>query len=434
MFPNPQEALPLPTNPTLEEYERRAEDLVKACESGDPDAIRAWAARWVESVAAARSTADQPVHDLDRDVGQVAKFAGTKLSNGEATCVLADARFVIARVQGFESWPKFAKHIELLALERSPVSTFEAAADAVVDGDVTTLERLLRDDPTLIHARSTREHRSTLLHYLSANGVENYRQRTPKNAVKVAEVLLGAGAEVDAEANVYGGGATALGLIATSVHPFRAGVQNDLVDVLLKHGARLDHETAAGNRQNLINGCLANGRREAAEYLAARGATLDLEGAAGVGRLDLVKGFFNDDGNLKGSATPSQMKDGFSWACEYGRADVVEFLLQCGVDVGARLRPHGQTGLHWAAYGGHALIVRALIERGALLDVTDETFGTTPLSWALYAWSEEPAAAPSRYHEVVAMLVAAGAVVKPEWLNDERVRGDPNMRAAFGVR
>ena len=43
-----------------------------------------------------------------------------------------------------------------------------------------------------------RSHRATLLHYVGANGVEDYRQRSPQNAVAVAEALLAAGAEVDA--------------------------------------------------------------------------------------------------------------------------------------------------------------------------------------------------------------------------------------------
>ena len=83
-----------------------------------------------------------------------------------------------------------------------PVSQFEAAAHAIVTGDVATLKRLLGENPQLIRARSTREHRATLLHYVSANSVEGYRQKTPKNVVKVAEILLQAGAEVDAEAQV----------------------------------------------------------------------------------------------------------------------------------------------------------------------------------------------------------------------------------------
>ena len=52
MYPNPQEALPLPARPNLEQYKKLAKDLVKACRSGDPAAIRDWAVRWIEKLAA----------------------------------------------------------------------------------------------------------------------------------------------------------------------------------------------------------------------------------------------------------------------------------------------------------------------------------------------------------------------------------------------
>jgi hypothetical protein len=90
-------------------------------------------------------------------------------------------------------------HVQELARTNSPVSAFEAAADAIVGGDMQTLRKLLAEDPRLVHQRSTREHHSTLLHYVSANGVEDFRQKTPKNIVEVANVLLDAGAEMDAE-------------------------------------------------------------------------------------------------------------------------------------------------------------------------------------------------------------------------------------------
>jgi hypothetical protein len=65
----------------------------------------------------------------------------------------------------------------------------------IVTGDLTTLDGLLDRDPELIRARSTRTHHSMLLHYIGANGVEGFRQRTPENAVQVAEALPGAGAQ-----------------------------------------------------------------------------------------------------------------------------------------------------------------------------------------------------------------------------------------------
>src|SRR5204862_6857528 len=107
------------------------------------------------------------------------------------------------------------------------------------------------------------------------------------------------------------------------------------------------------------------GRKQAAEFFASRGARLDLEGAAVVGRLDVVKSFFADDGSLKPPATHKQLTEAFAWACEFGRTAVVDFLLQRGMDLTANLRHHGQTGLHWAAYGANVDTVKLLLERGA---------------------------------------------------------------------
>ena len=348
-----------------------------------------------------------------------------------------DAKSIILWNHHFESWQKFADHLKAFRQKDSPVAQFEAAVDAIVAGKIPTLRRLLRHNPELIRARSSRNHRATLLHYVGANGVEYFRQKTPKNAVKVAEVLLQAGAEVDAMADMYSG-STTLGLIATSIHPFLAGVQNALIDTFLKHGAQIDHANAAGNKQSIVNGCLANGRPDAAEFLAKRGARLDLEGAAGVGRLNIVKSFFNEDGSLKPNATEAQMRSGFNWACEYGRTRVVEFLLQTKFDFNQIHR--GETGLHWAAYAGHVDVVKLLLKQKDRVDIKDERFSGTPLGWALYVWGESrPGPKRDRYYKVVSLLVAAGAQVDPAWINesdrgfplDKRIGDDSRMRAAL---
>jgi ankyrin repeat protein len=423
MFPNPHDALPLPPRPNLEQYKKQAKDLVKACRSAEVDGIRSWAAKWVETLATLQGQAItiKLRASLVRRVNEVAEFARRKLLRsdaGQARCGLADAQFVIARSHGFTSWPNFVKHIEALARAGSPVSQFEAAAGAIVNGDAATLKRLLSENPQLIRARSTREHRATLLHYVSANGVEGYRQKTPKNAVKAAEVLLRAGAEVDAEAQVYGGGATTLGLVATSIHPEQAGVQIRLMEILLEHGAAIDRRSEAGNRQCLVNTCLANGRRNAAEFLAKRGARLDLEGAAGLGRLDAVKRFFNDDGSLKANATKTQMERGFMWACEYGRDGVVDFLLQKGVDLLAQANT-GQTGLHWAVIGGQPETIRSLLERGASLEALN-SYGGTALGQAL--WSAINGDPHIDYVRTIETLLDAGARIEDgslAWLAEQ---------------
>ena len=420
VYPNPQDVVPLPAGSRLEQYETHSRNLAAACRSGEPDAIHRWATQW-----------GAPIEELEA-------FARQTLASGD--CALAGAQLVLAQVHGFNGWPTFAAHLGDLAHAESTVSRFEAAAEAVVAGDIPALERILHEQPALIRTRSTRVHQATLLHYAAANGVENYRQKTPLNAVAVAKTLLAAGADVDAEAEMYGGGCTTLGLVATSIHPERAGVQNALMQILIDHGAQIDRPGAAGNNHSFITGCLANGRGPAAEYIAAHGARLDLEGAAGIGRLDVVKEYFDADGRLKPPATTKQMEAAFGWACEYGRIDVVAFLLEREIPVDAAVKHDGQTGLHWAAICGHADVVSLLLERHASVGIVDRTYGGTPLTWALHGWSDPPYGTPStRYYEVVARLVRAGAAVNENWFDDasdqtafgKALRADARMCAAL---
>jgi ankyrin repeat protein len=438
MFPNPQDSLPLPHRPDLDQYKKLAKDLVKACKSGDPAAIGMWTAKWVTNLVRLQGvviTPQLPVR-IDRWVQQVEEFARRKLeggTSGSAACGLADAQFVMARAHGFESWPRFARHVEALTRESSSVSKFESATDAIIHGNAQALIQWLREEPELIRAHSTREHQATLLHYVSANGIEGYRQKTPENAVKIAEILLQAGAEVDATANVYGGGATTLGLVATSIHPEQANVQIALLETLLNFGADIHHPGLAGNGHSAVTGCLANGCGQAAEFLAGRGTQMNLEEASGVGRLDVVKTFFNEDGSLKPAATREQMLQGFLWACGYGRNRVVEFFIDNGLDLGAQDRD-GQTGLHWAAIFGQLETIRMLLERKAPLE-TRNVYGGTVLGQAL--WSAINSERGIDYVPILETLIAAGAKMEPgslDWLEQQNGSSSKKERLAAVLR
>jgi hypothetical protein len=422
---------PLPRHPDLEQYKNQAKALLKAFKSGETDALT----RLRRYHPRLRGRPDTN----DRNGVTNEEIRRAKLS-------LADAQSIIAREHQFANWPRFVKHLTALNRKDSAVARFEAAADAIVEGDLAALRRLLRDDPELIRARSTREHRATLLHYVGANAVESYRQKSPGNIVKIAKILLDAGAEVDADFD-YGPmrkrypertGSTTLGMAATSCHPAAAGVQIPLLEILIKHGASVDGLPKAWNP---VIAALHNGRGHAAAYLARRGARLDLEGAAGTGRLEVVKTFFNETGGLRPNASRKQMELGLMWACEYGHAKVVDFLLKRGAGVAAM--PHGETGLHWAAYAGHARLVRTLLKWGAPVHAKDKRFSGSPLGWGLYGWCDQPADANRNgYYEVVARLVAAGATVEPEWLAASkrgfpiarRIRADKRMRAALNEK
>lgn len=301
---------------------------------------------------------------------------------------------------------------------------FEAAVEAVVRGDEDGLRAMLEARPELARARSRRAHGAALLHYTAANGVEDERQRTPGNVARVARMLLEAGAEVDAEAEAYGGRATALELAATSVHPERAGVQIELLEVLAGHGARIG--------PGLVTACLRNGRKAAAEWAARRVGELDFEGACGVGRMDVVEKYFAG-GRRPGA---EEMRCGFAWACEFGRTEVARALLERGMDGKARLPHHGQTGLHWAAMGGHVETARMLMERGAEVNARDETFGGTALDWVLHGWREAEEKREG-YYETARMLARAGAEINPRWMSaeaglDERMKAELGSGAAGG--
>lgn len=89
----------LPARPDLEQYRKQAKELARTCRNGDPDALL-------------RIARHQPQHTT-----------GTRIA-------LSDAQFVLAREHGFESWPKFAAHIEQLRIARAiadladPVNAF----------------------------------------------------------------------------------------------------------------------------------------------------------------------------------------------------------------------------------------------------------------------------------------------------------------------
>ena len=144
----------------------------------------------------------------------------------------AEVRLAIAREYGYSDWQSVEK-----LMDQSLDAQFESAVELVITGDVKVLKETLIADPTLATQRSRYGHASTLLHYLGANGVESHRQITPLNCVEVAQCLLDAGADVNAHANMYGGGSSTLGLVLTSAHPANAGVTDALANALRHAGA-----------------------------------------------------------------------------------------------------------------------------------------------------------------------------------------------------
>ncbi len=419
MYPNPQDVLPLPRHPDLEHYRKRAKELTRACREGD-EAIRAFASGWIDRLA---TLSDDPpardAADIARRKGQLADFARDRLRR--ADCALNQAQFVLARAHGFTSWNVLVRHLEALAAERSGIGAFERAADAIVDGDLETLGALLAADPALVRARSDREHRATLLHYVAANGVENYRQRTPANILDVTRTLLDAGAEVEAGADMYGIDAKTFDLVVTSGHPRAAGVQDALADLLLAHGARMG--------QGIVFYALANGCPEAAQHLADRGASVDFVEAAGIGDVDAVVRGLETSGPSR-----DELGNALIYAAWYGRHDVVAAMLDRGIDAGIVGPEGGQTALHVAAYRGDEALVASLLARAAPVDVRDRVHGTPPLVWGLHAWLAEGKGDGVAHRAIANRLLDAGARVRPEWLASDGLRAEAALHARMSAR
>lgn len=345
----------------LADYDRAAASLLSDLQDGDVDA--AWRVKWLHP-----------------------RFRGQGVEAVQrATLDLADARQVVAREYAFETWADLAAYTEAVAAG-GPVATFEMAVEAVVAGELASLGAMLRADPALARARSTRRHHATLLHYVAANGVEDARQRTPANAVEIARLLLDAGAEPDALADMYDAKCTTMSMLVSSAHPAGAGVQAALAEVLLDRGAALDGPGT--NWQSAVLTALTFGFADTANVLVRRGAPVrDLPTASGLGRAD-------DTARLLPGSDATARQAALALAAAHGHQEVVALLLDAGADPNS-YNPDGYhshaTPLHLAVLTDQVDLVRLFVERGARLDVRDTLYHGTPLDWAVHEESPEVA-------------------------------------------
>src|SRR5258708_11527446 len=215
---------PVPFRSPLAVYERQAQSLLAGHRAADPTAIDLFHRKHPRF--------------LDEKIKWRPKFIADSEIR-DASLSLDDVRLAIARHYDFLDWPSHAAYVEVVSQEGT-VFAFESAVEAVVNGDLGALQDALRRDSDLVRTRSNRVccfdppvHRATLLHYVAANGVEAYRQKTPPNALEIARTLLQADAEPAALADMYGAGCTTMSMLVSSSHPADAGLQVPLVELLL---------------------------------------------------------------------------------------------------------------------------------------------------------------------------------------------------------
>ncbi|HXO39111.1 MAG TPA: ankyrin repeat domain-containing protein [Candidatus Acidoferrum sp.] len=190
---------PLPARSNLEQYKKQAKELLKLCHAADAESMR-------------RVRENHPRFSNVADAG---------LRNARLT--LADAQLVVAREHGFESWPKFAKRIEVINSEiaalANPLAAFiEAAiwhgtleaADAIlvahpeiarssihaaaILGDDAAVSRLIAAEPRNVMKKEA-PYDGDALAYLCLSRYLRLDKTRSDAFVRAAKALLDAGAD-----------------------------------------------------------------------------------------------------------------------------------------------------------------------------------------------------------------------------------------------
>jgi ankyrin repeat protein len=270
---------------------------------------------------------------------------------------------------------------------------FHAAMDAIKTDDLDRFRALIDDDPSLATTRSSIGH-PTLLQCLALSG------NNLEHKLEMARLLLNAGADPNGP----------LGACSSCDNI-------EVAELLLDSGAAVN---GTGGWSPLEEALYWNNRGMADLLLRRGSAVQNLRMAAGLGRVDLIEGFFNSDGSLKPEAgiinwpwgdlqviansnfdragkeslasrfaswtndRQSILNNAFVYACIGGFIPTAELLLSKGAEINTI--PGGfdyaGTGLHYAAYFGHRSMADFLLDRGADLHIKDTKVASTPVEWA----------------------------------------------------
>lgn len=417
----------------LDFYRRRAKELLKLARSGSREASERFARHHPDF-----SDSNAPQDNI----------------------ALNQAQLVIAREQGFSSWPRFKAYID--SLERSGNQSPEDRLQEIIRAkEVDSLAAFFGQEPRAASFR------------VEPLGVTPLHIAASVNWVEGAEFLLAAGADVNAlsenlgmtplrMAIGYGASEVALFLLESGADPNlsdsdqKTNVQTAayagnaaMIRALIDHGATVDifgaialsneelvreicardpdslkqrmcshqsvtifplHLAAYLNSTSMIDLLIDLGADHAAEDEQGRRA-IDLALQAGnrqaYERLSALGSAANPELiALVGSADRAEriarlhqaLVDNDLSSAEAELDADPSLISQHFPDVWGTGGTFGATALHWAAMFGHIEMARMLLERGASLTARDLTYDATPLGWA----------AEYRRREMVAFLEANG--------------------------
>jgi ankyrin repeat protein len=293
----------LPAKPSLEHLKKQAKQLLHDFQEGQPAAIE--------------------------------RLRSLAPLTGSMTPKLAEAQYVIAREYGFASWPKLREHVDSLTRVRQPAELLSAAVCA---SDASKVARVLEEHPEL-----KAQINEPMVNYGGMQAIFAAVQRSDR---KTVDVLLRAGADINARSRSWAGGmgvldecspemsalliewgavvdvhsAARLGmfeklqeLVTADTAAIRARGANgqtplhfastiEIAQYLLEHGADIDardiqHESTPA--QHMLRVVQARhyprNRQDIARYLVDQGCRTDILMAAALGDLQLVRRHLDAD-------------------------------------------------------------------------------------------------------------------------------------------
>ena len=270
---------PLPPRPNLEQLKKQAKDLLKSCKAGDAESLR----RLSEAHRSSTPGRSQ---------------------SGRPDWSLSDAQNAIAREYGFARWSELKAHVESVMLEAGDL--IELLKSAFCDDDARLVAKVLERHPEL-KARINEP-----VAGFDSPAITAVRSR------EMLEVLLAAGADINAKSRWWAGG---FGLLHTA-------------------------------------------SPELAACAIQRGAAVDIHAAARLGLIGRVRELIDADPGL----VHARGGDGQTPLHFASSVEIAGYLLDHGAEIDARDVDHESTPAQYMV-GDRQEIVRYLIRRGCATDV-----------------------------------------------------------------
>ena len=264
------------------------------------------------------------------------------------------------------------------------VLSAEEIHQAVREGDLAAVKRLVEEKPGLVNLKDTSG--AIPLHYAAAVGQK-----------EIVELLLEKGADINAE--TFNGD--------TPLHWAVFSGQKPIVELLLNKGSHINIWDKFGNSP--LNTAVRCGHTEVVNLLTAKGAALEeeikrnkffLHEAASQGQNQLVQALIGKGADITGkNRTGGTLLHS---AAAGGLAECMKQMIARGMDVNTR-NTYGETPLHEAAANGHENVIQLLAAKGA--DINARSFdGRTPLHTA----------SDNHHKETIDLLISKGAANTPK--------------------